>query len=51
MRIQSGTVDHYFSKNKPTNRHLVYEWGNCHRHAAPSSKQFATKDLPMTAAS
>jgi hypothetical protein len=41
MRIQSGTVDHYFSKNGPANRHLVYEWSN-YRHAAPtlnSSKQ------------
>ncbi len=23
MRIQSGTVDHFFSKNKPANRDLV----------------------------
>jgi hypothetical protein len=41
MRIQAGTVDHYFCKNKPANRPLVYEWGN-YRHAAPtlnSSKQ------------
>lgn len=35
MRIQSGTVDHYLSKNKPANRHLVYEWTN-YRHAAPT---------------
>ena len=35
MRIQCGTVDHYFCKNKPANRHLVYEWNN-YRHAAPT---------------
>ncbi len=35
MRIQSGTVDHFLSKNKAANRHLVYEWAN-YRHAAPT---------------
>jgi hypothetical protein len=33
MRIESGTVDHYFSKSKSANRHLIYEWKN-YRHAA-----------------
>lgn len=33
MRIESGTVDHYFSKSKAANRHLIYEWKN-YRHAA-----------------
>ena len=35
MRIQCGTVDHYFCKNKPESRHLIYEWSN-YRHAAPT---------------
>ena len=33
MRIASGTVDHFLSKTKAVNRHLVYEWSN-YRHAA-----------------
>lgn len=33
MRIDSGTVDHFFSKAKPANRSLIYEWRN-YRHAA-----------------
>lgn len=33
MRIDSGTVDHFLSKAKPANRHLIYEWSN-YRHAA-----------------
>jgi hypothetical protein len=28
MRIQSGTIDHFLSKSKPANRHLIYEWSN-----------------------
>lgn len=28
MLIQSGTVDHFFSKAVPVNRHLVFEWSN-----------------------
>jgi len=32
MRIQTGTVDHFFSKAKPANRDLIYEWKN-YRHA------------------
>jgi hypothetical protein len=35
MRIECGTVDHFFSKNKPANRRLVYEWSN-YRSAAPT---------------
>jgi hypothetical protein len=35
MEIQSGTVDHYLSKNKAAHRHFVYEWDN-YRHAAPT---------------
>jgi hypothetical protein len=33
MRIDSGTVDHFFSKSKPANRSKIYEWSN-YRHAA-----------------
>jgi len=33
VRIDSGTVDHFFSKAKPANRGLVYEWSN-YRHSA-----------------
>ncbi len=33
MRIDSGTIDHFFSKAKLANRHLIYEWSN-YRHAA-----------------
>jgi hypothetical protein len=28
MLIQSGTVDHFFSKALPAIRHLVFEWSN-----------------------
>jgi hypothetical protein len=35
MRIQSGTVDHFYSKALPTNRCLVFEWSN-YRYAESS---------------
>jgi hypothetical protein len=48
MRIDSGTVDHYMSKERPASRHLVYEWSN-YRHAAgtlnSSKKQVDDKVL------